>query len=188
MGRDSSTPNSGGRAANRAAERAANRERAEQQDKAKKRQVMRRALLKYFVILVPLGLLLTWIYFGPKTPRPNHFPVHGTVVYPDKSPATDLAGGIVSLESNDRKRSAHGLIRPDGTFRLSSYEEDDGAQPGEYRVLIRPAPAEKVGDTKPPTIDPRYLRYETSGLTVTIKPEKKIEIGFIVERAPTPKR
>jgi hypothetical protein len=67
--------------------------------------------------------------------------------------------------------SARGRIQPDGTFRLGTYQPVDGAIEGKHLVVIIPPPP--VGDrdemkTLPLVIDPRFQRFETSGLKVTV--------------------
>jgi hypothetical protein len=65
------------------------------------------------------------------------YPVHGTV-YLDGQPATELAGGTVTLNSGELHKSASGQIQTDGTYRLGSLRQDDGALPGKYEVTVAP--------------------------------------------------
>src|SRR5262245_48882406 len=87
------------------------------------------------------------------------YPVEGTVVYEDGTPATNLAKGTVSLESVEDKSNAAGEIRADGTFRIKTPLGADGAYTGTYRVLVMPP---EGSDRNNPPIDRRYARYETS--------------------------
>src|SRR5215207_8354383 len=66
------------------------------------------------------------------------YPVEGTVVYEDGTPATDLAGGTVSLEADEDKSNAAGEIQKDGSFRIRTPLGKDGAPAGAYRVLVQP--------------------------------------------------
>lgn len=60
-------------------------------------------------------------------------PVHG-IVLRDGQP---FGGAMIRLLSDDPKaRPAHAFSKPDGRFSLSTYKPDDGAVPGEYKVLI----------------------------------------------------
>jgi hypothetical protein len=109
------------------------------------------------------------------------YPVEGKVVYPDGTVATDLAGHSVNFESAELKVSATGEVQSDGSFKLGTYENDDGALPGKYRVTVfRPLP---VGDEPTPRdmIDPKYKSLDTSGLEVTIEP-KVNAVTLTVER------
>src|SRR5438876_8466234 len=96
------------------------------------------------------------------------YPVEGTVVFDDGTPAAELAGGTVSLESVEDKSNASGAIGPDGTFRLKTPLGQDGAPAGTYRVIVQP---KEGADRNRPPIDRRYGRYDTSGIEVTLKEE-----------------
>lgn len=109
------------------------------------------------------------------------YPVDGKMVYPDGSVATDLAGHSVNFESAELKVSATGEVQSDGSFKVGTFEHEDGALPGKYRVsVMRPLP---VGDEPTPRfiIDPKYAGLDTSGLEVTIEP-KVNSVTLTVER------
>ncbi len=94
------------------------------------------------------------------------YPVEGVVQYEDGSPARDLAGGTVSLEAVADKSNFSGQIKPDGTFRLQDPTGRDGAVAGAYRVIVLPP---EGADRRNPPVDPRYGRYETSGIETTVR-------------------
>jgi hypothetical protein len=91
-------------------------------------------------------------------------PVEGTVAYDDGSPAVELAGGLVSLESVEDQSNAAGEIQKDASFRIRSPLGGDGAPAGTYRVLVQP----KEGRKDNP-IETKYGRYTTSGIEITVK-------------------
>jgi hypothetical protein len=97
------------------------------------------------------------------------YPVEGVVRFEDGSPAGDLTGGPVSLESAADQSNAAGEIRPDGTFHVRGPMGEDGVAAGAYRVLVLPPPS---ADRQRPPIDPALGRYQTSGIEVTVKEEK----------------
>jgi hypothetical protein len=102
----------------------------------------------------------------------------GRVVFQDGSP---MPSGKIELSPMGKVNSASGksppnpagVIENDGTFQLTTYKPFDGALPGRYRVIVQELQYEtKMGQPPPkPTIDPRYTRYDTSGLEVEIKEE-----------------
>jgi hypothetical protein len=102
------------------------------------------------------------------------FPVVGKVVFKDGTP---LPGGLVVFSPLDPGShvGARGYIKPDGTFELSTEKPGDGSLEGRYQVLVRP-PSQGHGEDDPrrnlPLIDPRYTRFETSGLQFEVKPGK----------------
>jgi hypothetical protein len=110
------------------------------------------------------------------------YPVEGKVVYPDGTVANELAGYIVSFESAEQKVSASGLVHSDGTFRVGTFDVEDGAVPGKYKIAV--TPPQPSADDPPPlrVIDPKYSDLDSSGLEVTIEPKTNVVI-LKVERA-----
>ena len=114
---------------------------------------------------------------------PGAIPAGGSVKFADGTP---LAGGQIQfqLASDGAAPTARGTIGADGTFQLTTFEEDDGALPGKHRVMITPLyepidedwedklletgkqPQPKKADG--PQMDPRYQTYKTSKLTYTV--------------------
>jgi hypothetical protein len=100
-----------------------------------------------------------------------------------------VEGGTVIGEAtvDGKPVGVQGNIARDGTFSLGGERPGDGALPGNYRVLVTP-PA--LGDSelsagKVPAVDGKYTRYESSGITVEVKPGKN-ELPITVTR-PKPK-
>lgn len=101
-------------------------------------------------------------------------PVEGKVTYN----GTPLRFGSVAFQPEIGPR-ASGDIQPDGTFRLSTYGQFDGAIPGKHRVSVvcaehqDPAAAKKNVDPEGtfgrPLIPEKYYFPETSGLEVEVK-------------------
>ena len=122
---------------------------------------------------------------GPATT----YPVSGEVVFDDGTPFT--TGGVVMFESialeDQPVRTAAGTLAADGTFRVSTFKEGDGAVAGKHRVLVRPKrEALDIDDfrdrqTSKPVIDPRFESYETSGLMFTVEPGNN-EFTVVVKR------
>jgi hypothetical protein len=107
---------------------------------------------------------------------PRYYPVEGTVVYDDGTPAAELAGGEVSLESVADKKNAAGEIRKDGSFRIRAPLGRDGVPAGAYRALVRPPEGRRDSP-----IDAKYTRYTTSGIEVTVN-EAPTTITVTVQR------
>jgi hypothetical protein len=118
------------------------------------------------------------------------YPVVGKVVFKDDG--TPLPGGMVVFSPVDTGNhvGARGYIRPDGTFELSTEKEGDGSLQGRYQVLVRP-PSQGRGEDDPrrniSVIDPRYSRFETSGLQFEVKAGKN-EITIQLDRPPGQKK
>ena len=104
---------------------------------------------------------------------------------------TPVAGATVLFmpDGQDGCRPASGFTSSDGTFRLITYQPEDGALPGKYRVLIQkteaakdPGAAERsalerakakieeksVQKHRKPTLPEAYARFETTPLRCSV--------------------
>ncbi|MEW4564905.1 hypothetical protein AB1K70_20435 [Bremerella sp. JC770] len=123
-------------------------------------RLLRLAMVALFVL--PL--------FGCEASVPTH-PVTGTVMLGDGSLA---GGGIIKFRTTSpdgETIKAHGLIQPDGSFRLTTFQEGDGALEGEHQaILFTPAISDGESTVAVPSFPKRYRKYETSGLTFHVIP------------------
>ena len=104
------------------------------------------------------------------------YPVKGKVVYQGK-PAE---GAIVTFHSLTPRGNAKGPLplpggraHKDGSFRLSTYQSNDGAPAGKFAVtIVYRSPEQKEGDenTGPDLLGARYADPKTTPLQVEIKP------------------
>ena len=88
---------------------------------------------------------------------------------------TPLNGGIVSLQPSGKEgpaTNARGIVGPDGTFRLTTFKEGDGALPGKHRaIVLSPPPNNKPNEPTPkPNVHKKFGSYDTSGLVVDSTP------------------
>jgi hypothetical protein len=96
--------------------------------------------------------------------------------------------GTVELKADTGGLIASGKIEQDGSFRLSTYRNGDGAVAGRHRAIIvqmvntEHLPLEKHHHVL--DIHPRYARYETSGLEFTIKAGGQNDLEIVVDEAP----
>ena len=89
--------------------------------------------------LPALGLALVVAGCGPSDPKLKPvYPVRGSVFVNDK-PAV---GAVVMFHplplgsGSTQSLTSRGTVGPDGTFRLTTYNTDDGAPEGEYAVAV----------------------------------------------------
>lgn len=100
-------------------------------------------------------------------------PVHGKVSYQGKP----LGFGTVMFQP-ESGQPATGIIQPDGTFRMITHGEGDGAAVGKNQIRIAcyegQDPSHEFVPGQPTLgrllIPARYLLCETSGLTTTVQP------------------
>jgi hypothetical protein len=90
-------------------------------------------------------------------------------VYRDGSPATDLVGHTVSFDCAEHHVGASGEVQADGTFRVGTFTDDDGAMAGKHKVAISAPPPPVDAPAPLRLIDAKYGDMSTSGLEVEIK-------------------
>ncbi|HMO85142.1 MAG TPA: hypothetical protein PKC18_09510 [Lacipirellulaceae bacterium] len=108
----------------------------------------------------------------------KYVPVSGTVSYVDGS-AIELEMGSVTFTPVDGAgRAATGTLNPDGTFRLTTEQPNDGAAPGEYKVTIQ-----AVSDYREQTavVAAQYGDPATTPLTATVDSSHR-KFDFKVEK------
>jgi hypothetical protein len=99
------------------------------------------------------------------------YPVEGKVVWEDGSPAKELENSQVVFELPEKGTSARGVIQADGTFRLSTVKPNDGALPGEHKVVIvenRKYSKQEGSPMVPAVMEVRYNDPKTSDLKATV--------------------
>jgi hypothetical protein len=108
---------------------------------------------------------------GSGETRKQTFPVTGKIVLADGKPAQHA---LVVLHSTTPEAGAEplrprGKVSSDGSFKLTTYDGDDGAPAGKYTVSLElwlaGARAEDPPVNKLPA---KYSKPETSGIEVTI--------------------
>ncbi len=112
---------------------------------------------------------------GPKDIHPETVPVQGKVTYK----GAPVPQGTITFQS-DSGQPATGKIQPDGTYRLSSFAEGDGAVPGHHRVMIvandadpTKIPGSSPGYKTPKDLVPaKYGKLDSSALDATVSKDK----------------
>jgi len=132
-----------------------------------------------FALLVAVPMLCSCA----KDQRPPLYPVQGKVFCQGK-PA---AGAMLFFHpgeggANPAGMLPHGVVEADGSFRVGTYEEQDGAQAGQYRVTVRWTSKAKSSDDDERSLLPsRYLNPGTSGLRAEVRNEPT-ELQFQLTR------
>jgi hypothetical protein len=114
--------------------------------------------------------------------NPKTYRVRGTVEF---ASGQKVDFGTVEFRMPQLQTVARGLIQPDGRFRLSTFKPGDGAVAGDHEVVIvqTVVAADDHGHERSHhLVDRRFARYETSGLRVTVAPQRgEQEVKIIVE-------
>ena len=117
---------------------------------------------------------------GCSSNGPKLYPVKGKVTFADGRP---VQGGTIEFTSTAERSSSIGQIQQDGTFRLTTSEEGDGALAGRHKVIItqgfvplNSTPAHFHG----PRVPAKYFSYETSPLMVEVQPAAN-DLGIVID-------
>jgi hypothetical protein len=106
--------------------------------------------------------------------RVKTYPVQGRIMYEGKPM---VGGGAISLIplTDQKGKTAAGMIRPDGSYTLGTYEEADGSMAGDFRVVIVQETV-KEGQAAPDGSGP-----STSGIS-TVAPADRIPLVYASDR------
>lgn len=133
--------------------------------------------MKYLISFVHRSLAAcfligTLIPFSSCSESAKTYPVEGKVAFNDGAP---LTAGVVEFEAENagsKRPNARGEIQADGTYRLTTFQDGDGAMEGSYRVIVVPERVVISNMSGPPPkmpIHPRFMSYDSSGLQFTVK-------------------
>lgn len=127
-------------------------------------------------------LLFVALVAGCSSDRLPTYAVQGQAVFPDGSP---VRTGSIELKSVQHGVQARGDIASDGSFQLTTYEENDGAVEGVHQcVLVQLVMVEELTNFKPSTegvVDPRFGSYTTSDLECRISDSDDNRVKLTVE-------
>ncbi len=133
--------------------------------------------------LKPTLLAVLFVTAGCGQPRTPTYPVTGRIVFDDGEP---VRSGTIELESTTSPHTASGRIQDDGTFVLGTYASDDGAVAGTHRAivvqLIISDGVSKHLKNHGRAVDPRFGRFETSGLTVEVAATESNAVSLTLPR------
>lgn len=108
-------------------------------------------------------------------------PVEGIVVLEDGTP---VQTGTVEFNSLEKDLTARGSIQSDGTFRLTTFTDGDGAVAGIHdAVVVQLVSTEDLPlheHDHGPTIDPKYAHYDSAGLQFTVRSDRTNSIRIVV--------
>lgn len=122
----------------------------------------------FAVFVVSLGLASC----GQKNERIAVHPVTGKVTF-NNQPAAGAMVVFHPLDKKDDRAVPRGKVEKDGTFKLSTYDADDGAPSGKYKVTIdwRKSNPLDPNDNGVSLVAAKYTRPDTTPLEVEITPE-----------------
>lgn len=141
------------------------------------------------MILDVRGVVLSWAALAAacflplacsgSDPGPEVYPVWGEV-FLNGEPA---AGAVVHFHPVDKEEGspAFAVVQEDGSFQLSTYGTNDGAQPGDYVVTLNWCDEEKVDGESingPDRFGERYCTPQKSILHATVTAGENVVLRF----------
>lgn len=103
-------------------------------------------------------------------PKPQTFPVHGTVTLAGEP----VRGGRVFFEAVDAANvpSGRGDVDKDGHYKASTFVDQEGLVPGEYKLRFEDdmRTAQQLG-AEPSKYPAKYQKLDTAELKFTVKAE-----------------
>jgi hypothetical protein len=117
---------------------------------------------------------------------PKTYPVQGRVVTENGKPI-EMGSVEFRSEGKESRIIARGKIKPDGSFSLSTFGNDDGAVAGKHDVIIQQMIiAEGFGKSHEhgPRVPAIYSEYASSGLTAEIKKTEDNFVTLQIKNAP----
>jgi hypothetical protein len=132
--------------------------------------------------LILVSVILTTVA-GGCGPKRTVATVSGKVTYRGKP----VAFGTVNFRLRDGTQISRGIIKPDGTFQMQTSDGIPGADLGVNLVRITCYEIQNPSGAKPDPrfkpfgrllIPPKYIQFETSGLTVDVQPDKANVVAF----------
>lgn len=113
--------------------------------------------------------------------RPKLFPVSGVVTF-EGQPA---AGAVVMFAPQDHQFAATAKTQADGTFRLRTFEEGDGAAEGNYKVVVYKVDVhllEDGGVREEHHFPKKYKSADSTPLTAVVSGDQKNDLTLQVAK------
>ncbi len=125
--------------------------------------------MRLFGSLVLATFALGLATCSPGEARKPTFPVSGKVVLPDGQPAENAQVVFHPASGADAGvPKPHGKVGADGTYKLTTYDTNDGAPAGEYRVTVELWLAGRGDEAASNRLNLRYSKPETAKLPASV--------------------
>jgi hypothetical protein len=114
-----------------------------------------------------LGFGCLWLLIGCNS-GPAVYPVSGTVKFEDGSVPTGEMASVqfIPVQRTEISQTCSGSIQLDGSYKISTFNPEDGALPGEYKVTFI---IHKTYVGRESLVAPEFTDFNTTPLTATVK-------------------
>lgn len=136
----------------------------------------------------PAILLVGILFWTGCGGAPATHVVKGRVVYSDGTP---VEFGDIETLAGEPRVNARGKIKKDGSFTLTTFQENDGAVAGEHKVIIMQtatSPLAALGKLPPiehahgHDMDAKYRSYDSSGLSFQVEAGVENEVTLVIDK------
>lgn len=125
------------------------------------------------------------------------YPVEGLVQFKNGNPVRNATIELIPTQSGSLAKgpSPRGKIDREGRFTLSTFTQGDGAQAGDYKVIVvqslapgARAASKLLGDehklhaSATQVVAMKHAQPNTTGIEVSVKPVEKNELSITVEK------
>lgn len=111
------------------------------------------------------------------------YPVKGRILLANGQPVSQGTVVFVPAPDDPTARQAAGSVASDGTFKLETPYNGQGAAPGNYRIRIESASiaAPSAKPNKQAKFSQKYYEEDTSKLTATVQANSENNVDFILK-------
>ena len=124
--------------------------------------------MKLTLLLLLASVSLVLASCSKSDDRKRTFVASGKVLLPDGKPAEHALVVLHPVGDPTSLTKPRGKVGADGTYKLTTYDTDDGAPTGEYRVTVELWLAGRGEEPPANRLNPKYAKPETSKLTATV--------------------
>jgi major membrane immunogen (membrane-anchored lipoprotein) len=138
------------------------------------------------ILRILVAALLAVVLSGCGDKGPKMYPVSGTVKFDDGSiPTGEIRvirfepASFASGTPDPSTKAAQATINPDGTYKLSTVEADDGAREGDYKVTFTIRETYRGTDS---VIDEKFTTAAKTPHSATVKAGGDNRFDFVIEK------
>jgi major membrane immunogen (membrane-anchored lipoprotein) len=131
-------------------------------------------------------VLLTVVLSGCSKSGPKMYPVSGNVKFDDGTiPTGEIRvirfepAAFATGKPDPMTKAAQATINPDGTYKLSTLDVDDGAREGDYKVTFTIRETYRGTDS---AVADKFTTAEKTPLSASVKPGGDNHFDFVIEK------
>ncbi len=115
--------------------------------------------------------------------RLETYPIDGKIVFSNGNPFAGGSQSFIVFQSKEHGVTATGVVELDGSFKVGTYDPEDGAVAGRHRVSISPPVPEGNPERSKAvsTFNSKYQSIAKSGIEVTVDPNGENQVTITLD-------